>query len=161
MNQISLSSEQSQTDVHTHIDFCVRSDRLRLDEISQRLRMQPTHGFEPRDRFLATQRVGEEIRTIERRRPPYGTWHFRTEGLVLSESLLDHAEFLLTNLEPAAEAIRELISDSEYTVGIICWHVGPSGFQLPSPIFARLAALSEWISFTCWETNDHVEESEE
>ena len=68
--------------------------------------------------------------------------------------------FLLARLEPVADRIARLLDDPRYTVSLFLWHVGPGGFYIGSPVLGRLAALSEWMSFTCWETEEDDQEDE-
>jgi hypothetical protein len=92
------------------------------------------------------------MREVKRHRPSFGVWHFDTTFFVHHASLEEHALFLLERFEPIADKIVQLKGNSEYTVSLFWWHVGPAGFQIQSSILSRLAALSEWMSFTCWET---------
>ena len=154
MNSQPLSIENRHSDVCTQIDFFIRSEHLRLADVSESLGIEATYGFEPRAQYLVKRNVSDEVPTVERIHPDFGVWHFGTSGLVESEVLEDHSRFLLNILEPACKKIAEFVSDPAFTVGMICWHVGPAGFQLSSSILARLAVLSEWISFTCWEINE-------
>lgn len=154
MNPEPFSLGNRPAEIRTHIDFFVRSDDLCLDAISVQLGIQPTYGFEARARYLVRKNAGDELPTVERRRPAFGIWHYSTNGRIEHDALEDHASFILKILEPSAQEILQLRNEGKYTIAMICWHVGPSGFQLSSSVLTRLARLTEWISFTCWETEE-------
>lgn len=138
----------------THIDFCIRGDDLQLDAITQRLGVNPTSGFNPFDLYMSKEKVGDHIITVERQRPSFGVWHVSTIGLVASPHLEDHAKFLLSKLQPAEQAIGELMQTGIYRFQLTFWHVGPSGFDLQSVTMGRLAKLCDRMSFTFFEVSD-------
>jgi hypothetical protein len=138
----------------THIDFGIRGTALQVSCITGALGIEPTHGFNPNEHYFGKEKVGEEIRTVERNRPGYGVWHFSTEGLVASPLLQDHAEFLLAQFEPAKHALDNLLETGGYFIQVTVWYVGPSGFDLQSTTIARLAKLCNRMSFTFFEVSD-------
>jgi len=153
---------QQRKDVRTHIDFCVRSPMLRLDEISRLLGEEPSYGWEAGASYIGRMKVGNEIRQVERQRPSFGVWHFDTSCFTSSDELEEHAVLLLDRFERCAKQIQRLMENPDYTVALIVWHVGPAGFALSSNVLSRLAAISHWMSFTCWETEDGtVDESQQ
>lgn len=138
----------------THIDFSVRADDLGLDNISAKLGFSPTSGFNANETYQGKVRVGDRIRTVERRRPAFGVWHFSTEEFITSSRLEDHAEFLLRTLEPVEAAIGELLRARKFSLQITLWHVGPVGFDLESATVARLARFCTRMSFTWVEVSE-------
>jgi hypothetical protein len=155
MSSTPSSIGQEQTDVETQIDLFIRSDALNLGNITRFLGIEATSGFEAGAAYTGKTKIGGEIRDVERRYPCYGVWHFNTSLFMHHESLQEHALLLLERFEPVADRILQLKANPEYTVALILWHVGPAGFQFDSGILARLAKLSEWMSFTCWETEEN------
>lgn len=150
-------------DVVTKMDFGIRSHKLRKDHITTLLALEPTCAYEKGEKYLGRERIGvdqlgkNQIRTVERVHP-WGVWHYCTFAFLKSDSLNDHASFLLEKLEPARDSIRQLIADSDYYVGLVIWYVGPAGFAISSDLMVRLADLSEEISVTCWETEEDDDE---
>jgi hypothetical protein len=144
----------------TQIDFAIRGKRLQLDQITNLLRITPTGGFNPNEPYIGRVKEGNAVVKIERRRPSFGVWHFCTEGLVSSESLEDHAQYLLTVLESAKVGIDELRHSQDYTAVLTMWHVGPAGFDIASETMSRLAALSSRIYITCFEVPEEPEQAQ-
>jgi hypothetical protein len=136
----------------TLIDLCIRGDDLQLNWITGRLGTHPTSGFNPNEPYLGKRKVGDEIRTVEVRRP-FGVWHFSTEGLVASPLLQDHADFLLATLNPCEGAIGELIQ-AGYHVRLYVWYVGPTGFDMSSATIARLASFCQDMTFKWFEASE-------
>jgi hypothetical protein len=137
----------------TRIDFCIRGNELQLDEMTKRLGLQPTDGWNPRERYLGKEKVGNEIRTVERQRESFGVWHFCTEELVDHSELQIHAEFLLSKLIPIEEQILEIIRSGSYQVSMWFRYVGPTGFSIKSSTVLHLAILCERMDFSFFNTD--------
>jgi hypothetical protein len=143
-------------EVVSNIDLCIRSDALDLNHVTQILGVEPTSGWEPGATHVGDEEIDGEIREL--RRPPraFGVWHYNTSFALRHDSLQEHALILLERFEPVADQLRRFKERPDYSVSLSLWHVGPAAFSFDSSILARLAALSEWISFTCW-TNEEAE----
>ena len=154
-------------DVVTGMNLGIRSKLLRKDGITDLLGFEPTRAFEKGEKYVGRERVGVSksgenlLQTAERVRP-WGVWHYSTSAFIQSDSLNDHASFLLEKLEAARDGIRQLIGDRDYYVALSIWYVGPAGFGVSSELMARLAGLSEEINVTCWETeeDDEIDQGE-
>jgi hypothetical protein len=121
--------------------------------ITERLGIHPTSGFDPNEPYLGKRKVGDEIRTVETQRPPFGVWHFSTEGLVASPRLQDHAEFLLATLNPCEQAIVELMQTG-FQIRLYVQYVGPTGFDVKAATMARLATFCQDMTFKWFEAEE-------
>lgn len=72
MPSLPASVGKQPTGVRTQIDFCVKSDHLCLADVSKALGLPPTYGCERGARYIGKEKIGDEIRAIERQRP-FGT----------------------------------------------------------------------------------------
>jgi hypothetical protein len=148
------------SELRTRVVFSVMSAHLRVDEVTRLLGLEPTSYWETGATHTYSTKVGDEIRQIEQPRRPKNDWHFDTSYFVTSSNLEDHARFLLERLEPSAEQIRQLVQDPDCVVPIRASGKGPV-IELSSNVLARLAALSQWTSFTCCGIEEPDEESDQ
>lgn len=143
--------------VVTQVYFSMRGERLFVRDITEQLGIEPTSGFDPHEPYEGRIKIGGEIRTVERNRPAFGTWHYRTEPCVSSLAIEDHALFLLAKFEPLEPILRSFLSGHDIHIRIRLWHVGSTGFDLSASTVARLARLCHAMSFNCFETGDEEE----
>lgn len=135
--------------IKTSVDFAIRSDILRLDDVSRQLGIVPTTAFEKGDWYLGREKVDGEIREVGRARPT-GVWHYCSESESNSHLIDEHVQLLLRKLTPVKDAIRRFVDDDDYFVRVSLWYVGDGGFGLPSELFSALADFCEEIQVTCW-----------
>jgi len=133
----------------THIDLCIRSDRMNVDYISKKLGLAPTSGFNSGDTYIGKVQIGNEITLVERHRPSFGAWHYSTERLLVSPEPQDHAELLLLHLRDCSEALEELLQSGAYVIQVTVWYVGTGGFDLKACTVAQLAKLCDRMTFVC------------
>ena len=136
------------------IDFAIRSEILKIGDITKQLGVEPTRAFEKGVEYQGREKVGHEVRAVIRRHP-WGVWHFDTAAFVTGgQPPEEHARFLLGQLEPASRAIQRLMADPMFTVLLTVWYVGPGGFEFVSSTVIRLAALCQRISITSWDADE-------
>ncbi len=140
--------------VATQLDFAIRAEALRKDDITALLGIEPTRAFEKGERYLGRERTANgTFRSVERVRP-WGVWHFCTQEFLKTGSVNEHALFLLGKLASARDNIRRLLSESEYRIIVTIWYVGPSGFSVSAEVMSQLASLCGEIGITCWEAGE-------
>lgn len=154
----------------TEIDYCVHGEGLRLADVTWRLGFSPTGGYEPTPAPIPPRpphgfppwsaesespgaRAAACIPVAERCERAYGAWHFTTSRFIGSGSLLDHALFLLSKLNPVADRVEQILHDPHYMVRLSLWHVGSPSFDLNAEVVRRLAELSQTMGFNCWESH--------
>ena len=138
----------------THIDFCITGSALYVSQVTALLDLTPTSAFNPNERYAGKAKVGGAIVSVEKNRPPFGVWHYSTENKIESQSVEDHARFLLNELRPAKHGIEKLLQSSEYDLRLSIWHFGPNGFDLSSETISQLASICANLTVRCFETND-------
>lgn len=112
------------------------------DEVSNRLRLPPTS-----QQLKGEQRTNSIGRTRTIR---VNGWFLSSERAVQSMDLRRHLDWLLDQLEPAAEAIRGLQDESGMRMGVNCiwWSkAGQGGPTLWPEQMGRLAALNLECTF--------------
>jgi len=140
--------------IMTHLDLGIRGEALRKDDITALLGIEPTRAFEKGEVYLGRERTADgAFRNVERVRP-WGVWHFRTQEFITTDSVNEHALFLLGRFASVRDKIRGLLSDSGYHIMLTIWYVGPSGFSVSAEVMSQLAALCGEISITCWEPRE-------
>lgn len=119
----------------TNATFCVYSDTLDPAQITSRLGLAPTHSF----------RRDDPITTARRRygNHPIGGWLLSTREHIVAEDLTAHLDWLLANLEPAAQRIKALQTDGYDVAIIIALSADPlgGGPTMSADTLARLARL--------------------
>ena len=140
-------------DARTEITFGLIGDHLSVGEVGQSIGIEPTRAFEKGDFFIGSQRIEGKMVDIERQRPR-GVWQLSTLATVKTDIIVDHAESLLSQLEPKADAINTLKESQSLFSRISICHVGGGTFELPSDIMKRIALLCEEVSVTCWENDE-------
>lgn len=135
--------------VATFAGFGVGGKTVDPDEITRLLHISPSYFFRFGEQYEGREKVGDEIRKVPRLRPT-SVWHIDSRATLNSEEIEDHVAFLLSQIEPAAAEIKNLIADSTVQVQITIWQCGDFGFGLPSDTWRRLAELSKTITVTLW-----------
>jgi hypothetical protein len=121
--------------------FCVYANDLDPPTITLRLGIQPTSSFK-RGTPIATRR-----RTYGNH--PTGGWLVESRDRVASSQLEDHLTWLLSQLNPAAAEVRELVRDG-LDVAIICAMSGTptgGGPTITAATLKDIAALGIPIDF--------------
>lgn len=139
--------------IRTSADFAIRGESLRVEDVSARLQLSPTDSFEKGDWYKGREKVGGEIREVGRTRHT-GIWHYDTEFQLQSASIKDHVRLLVSVLAPSRDAIKAYVNDDKFFVRVLLWHVGDSGFGLPSELVKQLAEFCEEIQVTCWSDDE-------
>lgn len=135
-----------------HIDFGVKEKFLQVEALTRLLRITPTFGFNPNEPYMGKSKVGDEIMLVKKTRPPFGVWHFSTEGKQFS-TLEDHALYLLEVLEAAKEAIGDLLRSPDFEIIVSFWYEGPVGFDISANVLSRLTSLCHRITFRFFESD--------
>ena len=138
----------------THIDFGVTGSALHVSQVTALLNLTPTSAFDPNERYAGKVRVGGTIVSVEKNRPPFGVRHYSTENKIESQSVEDHARFLLNELRPAKHGIEKLLQSSEFDLRLSIWYVGPNGFDLSSETLGQLADICTNLTVRCFATDE-------
>lgn len=133
------------------IDLAIRGKELKLLDITQRLGMEPTYGFEAGD-IPHLRKDGQSFLPVPRE-APVGVWHFLTTRELKYGELEEHGLFLVAKLEHAREAINQLIADPDYFVKISIWCSGYT-FEMSGQTLAKLSAFAEYVAVTCWDEEE-------
>jgi hypothetical protein len=126
----------------TNIMFRILGEELVPDMVSKHLSLQPTTAWKKGDQYHIPN-VGVRQRSI-------GHWSLSTDGALASESVEEHAAFLLQKLESQKRAVLELMQDPRFKVAIsVWWEIDEEhgSFSLSSELMSRLTALSHDIEF--------------
>jgi hypothetical protein len=140
----------------THIDFCIKGPSLNTHLLTAFLGVSATSGFNPNEPYWGKEKRGGVLVSVERRRPPFGVWHFSTEGKISGKSVEDHARFLLASLQPARMKIESLLQSSAYETRLSIWYVGPNGFDISSDVLSQLTTLCTSFDVRFIESGDDV-----
>jgi len=137
---ITTESVAENSPMKVNASFGIRADDLRPNEITERLGIQPSHSFARGDTY-----VGHLDRTtMGTRTRPFGVWQVRSEGVVKSDVLQDHVDYLVGVIEPKREEIDALLSDPALYVDVRLWvesHDVVNAFTLRSDSICILASL--------------------
>ncbi|MES1213442.1 MAG: DUF4279 domain-containing protein [Singulisphaera sp.] len=137
----------------TGIDFAIRTGAVPTSTVTSLLNVEPTRAFDQGDVYVGRERLGTTFHEVERARP-WGVWHFCSSCFINTNSIEEHALFILAKFEPLRDAIQTLIDGQQCAVVITIWYVGRDGFFVSSATVARLASICEQIGITCWDHGD-------
>jgi len=121
--------------------FGMRSDNLVPGVITETLGLLPSHAFSKGEPSSVT---------ADAPKRPWGVWSWSTEGRLSTTIVKDHAQLLLSVLEPKRDQILTYVANSDYYVEIrIGWHTKylEGGFTLPAPVIQRLSLLCNYLDF--------------
>lgn len=96
------------------ISFSIKTKVLDLQTLTELLRLNPTRGWTNGEKYMGKQLNTDtkKVETIERAK----TWTmfvYETTGLVASKRFQEHADHLLSKLEPIKTSLEELLSKPE------------------------------------------------
>ncbi len=117
-------------DIVTHASLRVRGDNLDPAAITQIIGFNPTLSYKKDETY--------HLSNAERAyRGRTGVWLFSTERLALSNTVIDHLDYLLALLSPNVERLSEKVTQNNLHVDIsVFWH-GPKN---------KLPIVSEFIT---------------
>jgi len=129
----------------TNVTLCIYGDRLDPTQMSTRLGLRPTESF----------RRGEPIVTKRRQYSdhPTGGWLLSSRDRVSSGELEAHFVWLLQQIEPVAEVLRELQLEGN-DIALICVLSGSptgGGPTIGAPMMARIANLKVPVDFDIYD----------
>jgi hypothetical protein len=125
----------------THVMFRLTADSIVPDEVTQDIGMTPSRAFAKGEHY--------EIRGTRGQRP-IGHWSLNSGGAIESTSTQKHANYILEQLEPRAEAIEKYLTDPDVHVSVVFWWEtsdGHGGFYLRSDTLERLCRLCNDVSY--------------
>ena len=146
-------------DAQTEITFGLVGDRLLIERVQQAIGVSATRAFEKGEHYIGRQRVDGQVVEVQRIRPR-GVWQFSTRTLIASDRILDHAKYLLEQLERKSSEIACLKESQNLFSRISICHVGSISFELPSDMTTRLAALCDEVAISCWEVDEEKNKSD-
>ena len=136
----------------SHIDFGIKGDFLKVEEVTNFLGFLPTFAFNPNEAYIGKEKRGDNILSVEKARPPFGVWHFSTEGRIATNEIEDHAVYLLSKLKYSKEKINYYLNSNNYTVIISFWFEGPVGFDVSSKSLGQISEYCESFTFRFFES---------
>lgn len=146
----SLEMEQ----VTISLTFGIRGESLIPALVTTGIGIEPSHCFCKGDEYHTVVDIRHDETGIRRingvRRRAFGVWQLRTSEL-LSDNLDEHAELLLSRLEPHREAIRNYVNSPDYFVNVRVWVESNSsavGLGIASERLRRLAALCQEVDIS-------------
>lgn len=81
---------------------------------------------------------------------PFGVWAIDSDSFLDSESIEEHATFILGKIEPCRQQVRNLLEDDKLRVFVAIWwepEGGQGGFTLKAATISRLASLANEVDF--------------
>jgi len=126
-----------------NLTFGIRSDTLDPQDVTERMGLTPAHSFRQGDKYST-----KDGRILER---PFGVWQVRSDGMIDSTEIEQHAQYVLSVIEPVRESLTPYLNDESIYVEIRIWCETESetgGYSLSSNIMARLARICKAINFT-------------
>lgn len=96
------------------IEFVVRTDEYRDEELSKMLNLEPDRAWNKGDKYSGKQKNTKTnaIETVEQARG-FGLWAFSTRKFVEGNRFEEHAEFLLEKLDHSKETIQKLLGNED------------------------------------------------
>jgi hypothetical protein len=91
--------------VETSVSFGFRGENLLLDEITTKLTVEPTSGFEKGDTFVGKKTKRTYVH-------PWGVWRYVSN--LYSANVYEHIEFILNTFLPHRNAIRSITKNNQY-----------------------------------------------
>jgi len=96
------------------ISFSIKTKEIDLNTLTDFLKLKPTRGWSNGEKFLSKRLNPEtnEIETVERQKP-WTMFAYETKGLVNSKRFLDHADHLLSKLDPIRDNLKGLLGQPD------------------------------------------------
>ena len=120
--------------------FGVRAFKLNPKEITERLGIQPSHSFSRGDKYDT--HLSKTIMGVRTRK--FGVWQVSSEGVVKSDDLQDHIDYLVDLIRPKQVEIDALLADPDLYLDVRLWIESRdvvNAFTLRSESVAFLASL--------------------
>lgn len=97
-----------------YIAYSIKTKVLDLQTLSDFLKLNPTSGFSNSEKYIGKQlnTDSKEVEAIERERP-WTLFAFETKGLVNSKRFKEHANYLLSKLEPIKSNLIEFLEQPD------------------------------------------------
>ncbi len=147
---ISFAEEDNSKKVS--IDFRIRSDILRPQEISNQFGILPTKAWAKGEKFQSKRRDPKTKQVcVEWRERPWGMWHLDTENLVSELKVEKHILYLLDRLEPKKSQLAEYLErQNDYSISFYI-HWEPlndwGSYELDSSLLSRMSTLCHYVEF--------------
>ena len=128
----------------TYAEYVIVDNSRRVAEISALLGLQPTFAHDVGDTYEFYQGINGPMIGVR----ALCCWYYSTVGLVEGDEMDPHLEFLLAALEPCAAQIAMILQTPGARATLWIRHAEEGRFAISSPVLARIAKLTSWISVT-------------
>ena len=143
----STTSSERNGKVMTFATFRVVGDALAPDQVTRILKIVPTQAYAKGERYDGGPRSPNLIGRT-------GVWYLSTRGIVASDKLSDHLEFIVRLLQNGnartapSRTLRQLLRRHDLRADVSCFWSGPAGARRPSiprSVAAKLKTLPAGI----------------
>jgi hypothetical protein len=118
------------------ISFSTKTKALDIDTLTDFLKLKPTRGWSNGEKFIGKQLNPEtkEIELVERQKP-WTMFAYETNELVDSKRFQDHADHLLSILEPIKDNLKDLLGQ-------------PDKFEIFIQIYLKFDSDQDYFGFS-------------
>jgi len=118
------------------ISFSIKTKEIDLNTLTDFLKLKPTRGWSNGEKFLSKRLNPEtkEIETVERQKP-WTMFVYETNGLVNSKRFIDHADHLLSKLDPIKDNLKDLLGQ-------------PDKFEIFIQVYLKFDSEQDYFGFS-------------
>ena len=127
------TADKNRNPTRIYATFILRGKELDPQKVTEQLGILPSRSFKRGDN------------RTEQKKWPHGFWGLTSDDRINSTDLTLHIGWVLDQIEPGRQKIRELINEKKFDAELSCLWIFPTshnGLSISSDLLERIASLS-------------------